>query len=229
MFCVLRLFCDSARLFCMSILQEYGFRPKKSGKSRRIDAVMKRAPPVYAECIDDAGRRKQLRGRGGTPLFCRSDAAGGIQPPIQRQYARAVIPLGNDAGKIDDERINKHNPDDPARREQPEHPERRDSEPVRELSARGFHEKSPQVLLGVVGQIPLLVAALFPDSAAVRQKMLPAPNAKHVLVDPALPFPGMRAPEKPVRCEDAVRKKEANEREQYRRGRPDGEEQRDCR
>ena len=82
---------------------------------------------------------------------------------------------------------------------------------MREFSPRRLDQKPVQVLVGKIHQLFLLVAALFPNSRAIGQEVLPPANAKQVVVYATLFFQAMGPEDKGVRREKPVRQVEADQ------------------
>ena len=144
---------------------------------------------------------------------------------IKRIDARAVVALGDDAGQVHDQRIEKHDPDHKRRREQPEHPKWQNTEPVDQLPARGFDQKPVQIFRGIVRQILLLVAAFLKRAAAVRQKVFPSADMEDALIETPVLLKPVRAPEKARRFKVTIGNQQAKIRQQQRHDRPNGKEQ----
>ena len=134
-----------------------------------------------------------------------------IHFPEQTFDTRAVIPLRDDARKIDDHGIQKHDPRDERRRKKPKDPERNDRQPVRHLGTAGFDQILIQVFFREIKKPSFGVPALFPNRASVRQKMFPAAHAKNRVVDTALFFETVSTVEEAIGRKDPVRQAEAHE------------------
>lgn len=113
---------------------------------------------------------------------------------IKRIDARAVVSLGDDAGQVDDQRVEQHDPDHERRRKQPKQQERKDAEPVDQLPARGLDQEPVQILLRVICKVAFFVTALLKHPAAVREQMLPAADVEHALIDVPLSLKRVRTP-----------------------------------
>ncbi|HNW86277.1 MAG TPA: hypothetical protein PKJ47_05000 [Candidatus Limiplasma sp.] len=86
---------------------------------------------------------------------------------------RAIVTLRDDTGSVNCKRIGKHDPKQDGRANEPENPEGKNSQKVRQLAAAGLNHKPLQIFRGEVRQVLLAISAAD-HCRAIRQPAFPA-------------------------------------------------------
>ncbi len=139
-----------------------------------------------------------------------------------------VVPLGDNAGKIDAQCVEEHEKHDFARSEKSEHPKRENGKPMRHFGTAGFGQKLVHAVFRERIHRFFLIAA-FHDRAAIRQEFFPSVHFENRFINRPVLFPRVRPIKKEKRRKAGIGQFETDQCRRNLQDRPENKAQRDGR